>query len=348
MTTHKLLTIAIPTFNRADSLRLLLDTLVVELAGLEGLVDLIIADNASVDQTQDVTSAFQATFPTAIVLRHVQNLGAEENFCRCIDLMCTKYFWIIGDDDLPKAGVVRQVLALLGRESPDLVYLRSEWTKQIMGASQGIPVKQLGYKTLNKLNFARRVNVWTTFISGMVVNRETFLRSNDKTPTRRFAGTSLIQLGWVFENLRNGRKFIFVTDPCVLATAENSGGYAVITVFGENFTRIVNEVFGNGSPMATAIIRRTILNHISQLIWKARFRKASNFEKEIIWNCLRGQLSGWLGFWLLLAPINFLPRHISLVFVLISIGVGKLISAKDLVNEYFNVFNDESHRFINP
>lgn len=333
MTTQKLLTIAIPTLNRAEMLRLLLDTLLQELAGLEGQVDLIIADNASVDQTREVTAAFLVAFPSATVVRHTQNLGAEENFCRCIDLVQTKYFWIIGDDDLPKTGVIRQAVALLGRECPDLVYLRSEWCKKITTASQGVPVGKLRYRTLSKLNFARRVNVWTTFISGMIVNREAFFREHEGNLTRRFAGTSLIQVGWVFESLKNGSKFVYVEDLCVLATAENSGGYAVITVFGENFTRIVNEVFGINSQVANAIIRRTILNHISQLIWKARFRKIGSFEQEAIWECLRRQLSGWLGFWFLLTPINFFPKYVSLLFVLISIGLGKLIFAKDMASK---------------
>ncbi len=79
MSTRLLLTIAVPTYNRAGCLSFLLTALQRELVGLEDRVGLIVGDNASTDATPEVTSALQAALPTATVLRHAINVGAEEN-----------------------------------------------------------------------------------------------------------------------------------------------------------------------------------------------------------------------------------------------------------------------------
>lgn len=321
---EKLLSIAIPTYNRADTLSLLLNTLSLELSGLENLVDVIIGDNSSTDRTLEVTATFEAIWPSTTVLRHDHNLGPDENFCQCIDRVNTRYFWIIGDDDLPKSGVIRNVVSLLKRELPDLVYLHSEWSKDITSASQGIPVDQLNYKTMSQLDFASHVNVWFTFISGLVVNREAFMRSHDVTEIRRYSGTNLVQLGWVLGVLKAGRRFIYVADPCILARAGNTGGYAVVTVFGENLIRIVIEIFGAKSQVTRVIIRRNIIGYLPQLIWNVRFGRIGDFSFGNAWNSLKCILSGYVYFWLILTPISLAPKPIAWSFFQISRIIRKL------------------------
>ena len=193
----KLLTIAIPTFNRAQSLQLLLNTLVVELSGLEDQVDVIIADNASPDQTQDVTAAFKGAWPTAIVLRHDRNLGPDENFCACIDYGSSNFLWIIGDDDLPKTGVIRKLVSFLMKNKPDLLYFSSEWKVEIASSDCGEPIRDICAKARSRLQFSREVNVWMTFISTMIINLQLIKRMGSELDIRRFTGTNLVQLGWV-------------------------------------------------------------------------------------------------------------------------------------------------------
>lgn len=333
MKNSKLLTIAIPTFNRAETLSLLLNALLLELPGLEDHIDVIIGDNASTDRTPKVTAAFKAAWPTATVLRHDQNLGADENFCQCIDQITTRYFWIIGDDDLPKTRVIRSTVDLLERENPDLVYLQSEWSNEVTSAAQGIQVEQLRYKYMSQLDFARRVNVGFTFISGVVVNRDTFLRRSGMAAIRRFTDTSLVQLGWVLDVLRHGNRFIHVEDPCILAKATNSGGYAVVAVFGRNFIQIVLDCLGNESPVARAIVRRNIIGYLPQLIWNVRFASFGDFHREDNWHSLKGTLSRHLFFWLVLTPISQGFKPIAWIFLKASRLISRLVSANDRFRE---------------
>jgi glycosyltransferase involved in cell wall biosynthesis len=135
-----LLTIIVPTYNRAENVGLLLRALRAECVTLDGLVTVLVTDNASTDHTSDVIRELQETWPELLAQRHATNCGPEENFCSGIDHAETKYFWIIGDDDCPKCGVVAKSVALLRELSPALVYMQSEWVRPIVAADQGEPV----------------------------------------------------------------------------------------------------------------------------------------------------------------------------------------------------------------
>src|ERR1700761_1591163 len=108
--TRALLTIVVPTYNRRDNLALLLRALQPELAPLRESVAVLVSDNASTDGTQALTQEMQAQWPELVVQRHPANLGPDGNFASCVARVDTRYFWIIGDDDLPKRGVVAKLV----------------------------------------------------------------------------------------------------------------------------------------------------------------------------------------------------------------------------------------------
>lgn len=312
-----LLTIVIPTYNRADCLSLLLTTLADELAGLEDKVRVIIGDNASTDNTPSVTAAFQNLYPSVQVLRHSRNLGPDENFCRCIDKVESRFFWIIGDDDLPKTSVLRQVVGLLEQGDPDILYLNSQWTKHIFNANDGTDVSRLTVKSLSQEAFAKQVNVWVTFISGMVVNLDRLYQLNPRLGIRRFIGTSLVQLGWILPLLKTGSRFQMVKQRCLLATGGNSGGYKLLTVFAKNFPDIMVSVLGKNSVIGDAIEHKLFWSYLPGLLWILRFGNASDFIEENVLESLI-HLKKRLAYWVILLPITKLNKLFAMPFYVLS------------------------------
>jgi abequosyltransferase len=314
---NPLLTIVIPTYDRAECLSLLLTTLVQELRGLEDKVEVIVGDNASSDHTPIVTEAFLKVYPSANVLRHSENLGPEENFCKCIDEVKTRFFWIIGDDDLPKFGVLRKIINVLEFEDSDILYVNSEWMPHITNASNGGSVSILTTKLLTRKEFARQVNVWITFISGMIVNLTRLHELNPNLVLRRFTGTYLVQLGWILPLLMTGSRFRIIEQRCVLATSDNTGGYKLFTVFGTNLPSILNTVCGSASPEYKIIFKILSWSYIPGLLWKTRFGHAGNFITE---NALKGltPIKRSSAYWLIILPLATLPRQVALPLMLIS------------------------------
>lgn len=328
----KLLTIIVPTFNRNQHLSRLLDAIRSELEGLGDLVDVLVGDNCSTDGTEAVTATFKASCPSAIVLRHDKNYGADENFCRCIDRVRSRYFWIIGDDDLPRAGVVRQILEVLVTEAPDLVYLASEWRPELKNNGPEDPVTAVKAVRLDKVAFARRIHVWSTFISGMIVNLESFVAANGPA-WRQYSGSSLVQLGWVLGSIKTGRRFLYISQKCVLATQGNTGGYSVLHVFGNNFPSITAEILGPKSKLAIAMTRRCAVEFLPDLIWGLRFKHLGDFAPENAAIALRSQLGRSASFWLLLMPIARLPRAAARWFLRIAHILARVLRVHDRLLE---------------
>ncbi len=88
-------TIAIPTFNRAEMLRPCLESLVRQ--SFKDF-EIIVADNASTDETPAVVKAIGD--PRIQYLRHERNIGAYENFIHCSTLGRGEFLVLHQDDDL--------------------------------------------------------------------------------------------------------------------------------------------------------------------------------------------------------------------------------------------------------
>jgi glycosyltransferase involved in cell wall biosynthesis len=317
-----ILTIAIPTYNRSRNLDQLLRALSVELASLEKDVEILVSDNASSDQTAEVTERFSTDHPKARIVRNSANIGAEANVVQCFEMSRGRYVWLMGDDDMPKSGTLRKIVALLEDQEPDLVHLSSEWLTEVSSPGQGSPLSELICQTLDPPSFARAVNVWVTFISGMIINKETWLTLGS-LDARSFLGTNLPQLGWVLPVLSRGSKLIDVQSACVLATGGNTGGYAVLRTFGINLPRVVATMFGRNSSEFRNIIGPTVRGYLPQLAWNVRFGGQDRFLAEDPWHEMRQELGEFAAFWTMLQPVGRAPKPIARAALLLSRAVTK-------------------------
>lgn len=109
MTTHRrLLTIAIPTFNRNT---VLFKNLTQLLPQMEEWAHILIVDNCSDIPVEETLAELVAQFPRVNiqVIRNAVNIGGNANVLRCIELCDSDYIWIIGDDDYPCAGSLHSI-----------------------------------------------------------------------------------------------------------------------------------------------------------------------------------------------------------------------------------------------
>ena len=90
------LSICIPTFNRAEILRKTLENLHQV---CDDDVEIVVADNASPDHTQQVIEEFRPKFRFYRTLRHSTNLGPAKNGASVMSLATGKYVYMLSDDD---------------------------------------------------------------------------------------------------------------------------------------------------------------------------------------------------------------------------------------------------------
>jgi len=97
----KLLTIAIPTYNRAQYLDKQLAWIAQAIKGYESEIELYVSDNCSTDNTQEVVAKWRAQLGNVTLnsTTNAKNIGLMRNVIQCLDWATTKYVWAIGDDD---------------------------------------------------------------------------------------------------------------------------------------------------------------------------------------------------------------------------------------------------------
>lgn len=117
------LSICVPTYNRAECLRQLLDSLVGQVTEE---VEVVIADNASTDHTEEVVRKYQEKIPNIRFHRWEENLGAERNFLKVVECAQGEYCWLMGSDDALMPGAIARILGELNSNC-DLYLCNAIW-----------------------------------------------------------------------------------------------------------------------------------------------------------------------------------------------------------------------------
>ncbi len=116
-----LLTIAIPSFNRATLLDKQLAWLCQEVQSCATECEILISDNCSTDHTAAIIAKWQQECPQVNwrVNRNPENIGVMRNISYCLQNAASEYVWVIGDDDDIQLGTLSYVIKSL-KEDPAL------------------------------------------------------------------------------------------------------------------------------------------------------------------------------------------------------------------------------------
>lgn len=123
-----ILSIAIPTYNRADKLKRLLDIVdgQIRSANLVDQIEVLVSDNASIDDTYDLMMSVTSVDSKIKYSRQQENLGFDGN-CRFLyDQANADYVWFFADDDIPLPRALSIILEGLHVHNPDAVIFSFE------------------------------------------------------------------------------------------------------------------------------------------------------------------------------------------------------------------------------
>lgn len=120
--THPLLSIGIPTYNRANLLEESLNSVINQ--SLKDL-KIIISNNGSTDDTKEIINKFRIKFPNKIdqIWEYKETVPANTNFKKVLSLANTKYFTWLQDDDLVHYDLYRRGVQALESNSKATMYL---------------------------------------------------------------------------------------------------------------------------------------------------------------------------------------------------------------------------------
>jgi abequosyltransferase len=310
--TKPLLTVAIPTFNRAWCLKELLPLLIDQVKD-EPRIELIISDNASPDDTPSVVQDFVARGLPVRYVRNTQNIGADANFLQCFEQARGKYVWIFSDDDLIVPGALKKILNYCEAAEYDLIWISS----YSFGESHQPRPAGPSRKTIeisDPREYAKRVHIFFTFISGNIVNKDRVLAGNT-TDFSSLVGTNFIQLGWAYAALNGFVRGLYIREKLIAVRADNTGGYKLFQVFGPGLAAITK------NWLKSPTLGRIVMNGTVQRFWPVMLMRYKTIAKDFAHEAkpetvLTPVFKDNFRYWLFAYPVIILPYPLAAIWTL--------------------------------
>ncbi len=165
---NTLLTIAIPTYNRAAYLERQLGRLREQ---NDDRIEILVSDNGSDDNTAEVVNQYGKHMDNLCYLRNVENLGFDRNAMKLYLSAHSEYIWFVSDDDTILDGAICNVLKFVSFYQPTVGVLASAETENEASnwdtGSKSIQVFKNLMSVPDYSLFTR-----TIFVSGLVVRKD--------------------------------------------------------------------------------------------------------------------------------------------------------------------------------
>ena len=235
------------------------------------IVEVLISDNASPDNTKSIIEYHLSGNSNFSGVRHSSNIGAESNLISLLERASSKFFWFIGDDDFPVAGLIRHVTSQLIEISPSLLYLPSAWAPDISSIDIDHS-KELLFAPNSPLEVAQNLHIWITFISSWIFNADqAFSSPSVFRQIVSLKGSNFPQLGWILPLLLQPQSSILAANrTCILATSGNTGGYSILSTFLIGYPKIVNSYAQSAPHIRFALVGNSLKSHLPRLIISLR------------------------------------------------------------------------------
>lgn len=320
--TTPLLSIAIPTYNRASYLALTLAHLRSDMQSLtDGVVEIIVSDNASSDNTADVVSAAMAEGMQIRSVRNVENIGSDANIAQVFNLARGKYVLILGDDDVLTAGTLDFLAGRLENETFGVVCLKPYgYDSDIEAEYPTGDGKDIVFDDSG--SFIASIASYVTLISACVINKE----SLGEIDASAFCGGNLVQVHLVIRAALKARKNLYRTRYSVACKRNNSGGYDFAHVFVQELGNILDLYRHEG--MTTDKVRmfetRMILGYYPYYLLRQRRSRSCNLDAT--YRYFTARFHRRMLFWVWLMPIVKLPRPVSLIWGSVAVLIGRSVT----------------------
>lgn len=120
---NMILSIAIPTYQRAD---LLAETLNAFLPQIEPHdIPVCISYTDDTDRTERVIQEFRERYPFVSAVTDPKATNIDRKIVSAVGMVKTRYVWLFGDDDLPVPGAIDRVLGMLNERDWGLLVLNA-------------------------------------------------------------------------------------------------------------------------------------------------------------------------------------------------------------------------------
>jgi abequosyltransferase len=292
-----LLSITIPTFNRAARLRQCLAMVAERIDELDVPrpdIEVLVVDNASTDETASVAEAGGAAFDRFRYVRNDSNLGIDGNIHRCSQLATGAWVEFLSDDDVLLPGALRHLLdTLRTHENADFVFLNVISFVDDLPSEEAFRPRILLEADLvctDQNRIVETCGIWLTFLSSFVFRREAW---NASTALTSYIGTDIYLSYALFDLLSRARESVVLARPLVAARAHFSGSYRIFYAFGYQWPELLvthAPAIGFDIARMRAVLRQSIRGDLLMRVLSYRVKQAElrMEDRGHVYNSMRG------------------------------------------------------------
>lgn len=225
MVVNPILSICIPTWNRASILNMSLNSFEKQFQEIDSNdVEIFISDNCSNDDTGVVVQSYISRGLPITYSRNDQNIGAARNFRKCIENASGEYILLLGDDDLLKDGALKYILNQLRNKEYGLVFIYN-----LHKASEPIVFHDVE-------KFFREISFWLTFMSGCIFRKDI----SNEIDSDKYLDSHLLQMPYYIESAISRDSNLILNEELLEdgLDSKNNGGFNFYEVFVVNYLGI--------------------------------------------------------------------------------------------------------------
>ena len=230
-----LLSISVPTWNRAKFLAISLESFLDQMKGINPEeVELFVSDNCSDDNTAEVVKSYIDKGLPITYSKNEENIGASRNFLRCMQRASGKYILLLGDDDVLNPGTLKFLLDILRGKDYGLVHIHQ---------FKDVQSDLVEYDNLD--DFYKQVSYWFTFVSGSIFRKDIVSKVNPEP----YINSRLLQLPYFIMSATLSDRNLLVNKRLLTEGLDgrSNGGYNFYEVFVKNYLNIWKGFVDKGS-----------------------------------------------------------------------------------------------------
>lgn len=303
-----LLTIAIPTYNRFSLLDRALQSLFSQILNKDYSIEIIVSDNCSTDDTNLVVKKYIENGLNINYIVNNENKGPDFNILQCYLLAKGDYVLVFGDDDLFNSFAIEGIIKIL-KDYKEFGILHLSW--KLKDQPDNLKKNNAFLLYYDYIDFFKKISHNITFISGNIVNAK-YIKCLDHTT---YLNSNLVQLSILLPAAFNSKYNIFHKRPLVSVEPENSGGFSVCKVFGENLRKVFFDISNDSSQRKVGrhIQRKLLLECFPSWIYRIKTKKNTFTDNFNLHEILRPVFKRFYTYWLLVYPLIVMSPQMMII-----------------------------------
>lgn len=222
----RLLSIAIPTWNRATYLDNALSYLLPQVNRFSREIEIIISDNCSTDNTKEIIKKYVTRYPDIDFVEFYQseNTGYYGNFKKCRELSSGKWFWLLSDNDFVNDNLISFIISTIKSRNNSTALFLKDW----INLANKISITS-NYKAVNvsKQELVEKGGYKLTLVSSIVfLNTKT----HDTDIFEKLKYNSFIGFAFFLSSLQGATQATIIESPSLLIK-ESLKSFNVFTSF---------------------------------------------------------------------------------------------------------------------